>query len=265
MARRDIYLKIERIAGYCPVAPGDEMGGGRRDCLRNDGHDDAHVPDAEAALRRLDALVYREYLDAGYSTPNMVPLIAVDINEPMFDYRIPGALIYAEPGDRLYVHVLNADDSPHSFHVHGVHYGIDSDGVWPLGVKGGRQRSDEICPGDSWTYVLDVTEDSIGAWPFHDHCRMVTPGTNRGLFGGLVVRDPEWEESRYRGAYLPPPIGRLAHRVRLRQRHPQSRRYLLDYTCAVTRILVALSSTPHRLAILSRELPTWPILKRSQS
>jgi len=195
MARRDIYLKIERIAGYCPVAPGDEMGGGRRDCLRNDGHDDAHIPDAEAAQRRLDALVYREYLDAGYSTPNMVPLIAVDINEPMFDYRIPGALIYAEPGDRLYVHVLNADDSPHSFHVHGVHYGIDSDGVWPLGVKGGRQRSDEICPGDSWTYVLDVTEDSIGAWPFHDHCRMVTPGTNRGLFGGLVVRDPEWEEA----------------------------------------------------------------------
>ena len=41
----------------------------------------------------------------------------------------------------------------------------------------------------SWTYVFDATEDTIGAWPFHDHVRNVQANVNRGLFGALIVRD----------------------------------------------------------------------------
>jgi plastocyanin len=67
-------------------------------------------------------------------------------------------------------------------------YGVDSDGSWPFGVQttDGR-RSDEICPGQTWTYVYDVTDDMLGAWPFHDHHRDISANVNRGLFGGIVV------------------------------------------------------------------------------
>src|SRR5262249_46964099 len=108
--------------------------------------------------------------------------------EPAFTSRVPGAGIYARPGERLRIHVKNADLMPHSFHVHGLAYGIDSDGSWPFGTQSqdGR-RSDEICPGQVWTYTFDIDEGMLGAWPFHDHHRDIGMSVNRGLFGGIIV------------------------------------------------------------------------------
>jgi plastocyanin len=197
--QRDIYIKIEKLNGYSPVASEDaELHAYRRDCMRNHQHEDTTIPDTEVELRRLDALVYREYLDPNYTVPNTVPLVPTDINEPRFDFRIPGALIYTEPGERLFVHVYNSDDKPHSLHVHGLKYGIDSDASWPFGVSStdGR-RSDEICPGQEWTYVFDATEDTVGAWPFHDHYKEIMENVNRGLFGGIVVRAPYAPKADY--------------------------------------------------------------------
>jgi len=91
----------------------------------------------------------------------------------------------------LHIHVRNADPADcHSFHLHGLHYGIGSNGAWPFGVRAhdGR-RSDEILPGQSWTYVFEPTDETIGPWVFHDHVRRVGSNINRGLFGGLIVRD----------------------------------------------------------------------------
>ena len=80
---RDVYLKIERMPGYSPLASDDaERNLFRRDCMFNHGHEDGKIPDSEVALSRLDAIVYREYLDPGYTTPNMAPLITADVNEP---------------------------------------------------------------------------------------------------------------------------------------------------------------------------------------
>jgi plastocyanin len=199
MQCRDIYLRIEAVPRYSPVDPEDhEHDRYRRDCMRNHGHENARVPIAEVERRRLDALIYREYLDAAYTIPRMAPLVPNDVNEPRWDRRVPGCVLYADIGERLFVHVLNADSAPHSFHVHGLVYGIDSDGSWPFGVKAGTAhghdlRSDAICPGESWRYVFDVTEDTIGAWPFHDHVMDMQEVTDRGLFGGIVVRDPHKE------------------------------------------------------------------------
>ena len=198
---RDIYLKIERLPGYSPLASDDaERILFRRDCMYNHGHEDGRIPDSEVALSRLDAIVFREYLDPGYTIPNTAKLINADVNEPAFDRRIPGAVIYTEPGERLFIHVLNADDQPHSFHVHGLIYGIDSDGSWPFGVHhlshDGR-RSDTICPGKTWTYVFDVTCETIGCWPFHDHHMNIGENINRGLFGGIIVRDESLPEPDY--------------------------------------------------------------------
>ncbi len=197
--RRDVYLRIEPILAYSPVNPDDdERNPYRRDCLRNMGHEDGAIPDAEISLRTLDALVYREYVDSTYTTPDMSPLVAADVNEPRPDRRVPSALIYTRPGERLFIHVLNSDDQPHSFHLHGLHYGIDSDGTWPLGVRSANgRRSDEICPGETWTYVFDARRDTVGAWPFHDHYRKLMDSVNRGLFGAVVVRDPDLPRADY--------------------------------------------------------------------
>lgn len=156
-----------------------------------DGHEIGRVQPNEIAATTLDALVYREYLDDHYTTPNTAKLVAADVNEPPWYRRVPGAVLYAQPGDRLTIHVLNGDGDCHSLHVHGVKYGIDSDGAWPFGL-GTRHglRSDEILPGQRWTYKFDVTEETIGVWAFHDHAHMVQANVNRGLFGALVVRNP---------------------------------------------------------------------------
>src|SRR5262245_2717848 len=163
MATRDIYLRIEPVFDYFTVP-------WRKDCGFNTGHADGTIPLSEVYARRMTALIYREYLDAGYLIPKPDPLIATDINEPPFARRVPGTVIYTQPGDHLHIHVLNADTQPHSLHVHGLAYGIDSDGAWPFGTTAtSGLRSDEICPGQQWTYTFDVDKDMIGCWPFHDH------------------------------------------------------------------------------------------------
>jgi plastocyanin len=192
MRRRDVFLRIEKVSGYSPLAP---VAGSRRygrDWMRNTGHELGRVQTSEIQATTMDALVYRQYLDSHHEHPVMDPVVAADTTEPSWDRRVPGTVIWAQPGERLYIHVENGDDAEcHSLHLHGLHYGIDSDGAWPFGIADGMgRRSDEILPGDSWTYVFDATEDTIGAWPFHDHAHGVQHNINRGLFGGVIVRDP---------------------------------------------------------------------------
>lgn len=193
MRCRDVYLRIEPLPAYSPVAPDEgEHGRYKRDCMRHLGHEDATIPEAEVERRRVDAVIYREYLDPGYTVPNTAKLVPRDITEPPWDRRIPGCMLYARAPERLRIHVRNDDTEPHSFHVHGLAYGIDSDGSWPMGVSDADgRRSDAICPGETWRYVFDVTHDSIGCWPFHDHVMDIQEVVDRGLFGGIVVRDPE--------------------------------------------------------------------------
>lgn len=190
--RRDIFLKIEPVRAYSPLSPDPCARRWGKDEMFNMGHELGRVQASEIVATTLDALVYHEYFDSHHTKPNTAKLVEADVNEPAWNRRIPGCVLYARPGERLYIHVLNADEVDcHSFHVHGVKYGIESDGAWPFGAgtKSGR-RSDEIRPGESWTYVFDVTEETIGVWPFHDHVRHVNANVNRGLFGALIVRDP---------------------------------------------------------------------------
>jgi len=96
MKIRHIYLKIEQISNYSPVAPDDaEHHKHRLDCMRNMDHADSSIPQSEVDRCSLDALIYREYLDATYTVIKNTPLIAADINEPRIERRIPGAVIYS--------------------------------------------------------------------------------------------------------------------------------------------------------------------------
>ena len=137
-------------------------------------------------------MVYRRYTDASYTTPSPEKLIASDLSEPSATRRIP-TVIYTRPGRRLRIHVRNGDDARHSLHMHGLQYGIDSDGAYPLGVadkEGGR--GDGICPGETYTYEYVVTQEMTGCWPFHDHYKDLGEMVRLGLIGGVVVSDPCW-------------------------------------------------------------------------
>jgi plastocyanin len=205
MPIRDIYLKIEQIPDYNPVDPEQKVVPPKeykRDCMRNMGHEDGTIPVSEVNARKLNALVYREYLDPNYQIPKPDKIVIADVNEPAYYRRVPGTVIYAQPEDRLRIHVLNSDTIPHSLHVHGLAYGIDSDGTWPFGTQSSDgRRSDEICSGQTWTYRFDVREEMIGAWPFHDHHRHIVENVNLGLFGAIIVLP-----QRYR---YPPPTLKL--------------------------------------------------------
>lgn len=192
MAHHNVYLKIEPLLGYSPLAPIRCSRSYGRDCMRNPGHELGRVSPGEIFSTTFDAVVFHRYHDPVYSNPVTDKLVASDANEPPWDRRIPGCVLYADVGDRLSIHVLNGDVECHSFHVHGVRYGIDSDGAFPLGVTAvdGR-RSDQLLPGEAWTYRFDATPDTVGVWAFHDHYRSVQRWANRGLFGMLVVRDPD--------------------------------------------------------------------------
>ena len=160
--------------------------------MRNPGHEIGRVTPQEIFSTTFDAVVYRRYQDAMYMHPVTDKLVEADVNEPPWNRRVPGCVLYADVGDDLSIHVLNGDADCHSFHVHGLHYGIDSDGSWPLGVQAADgRRSDQILPGESWTYQFRALPDSVGVWAFHDHFRMVQRWANRGLLGMLVVRDPK--------------------------------------------------------------------------
>lgn len=107
---RHIYHRIEAVPNYSPVAPDDaEHHKHRLDCMRNMEDTDATIQQTEVDGRSLDALAYREYLDAAHTAVKNTPLIATDIHEPRVERRIPGTVIYTQPGERLYVHVLNGD------------------------------------------------------------------------------------------------------------------------------------------------------------
>jgi hypothetical protein len=193
-SERHVYLKIERLERYSPVKPLEEEAGQAkygRDCMRNVGHENGLIPQSEIDARSLDAIVYREYLDSAYLIPKPDKLIAADINEPLYENRVPGTVIYTHPYQRLKIHVWNDDDVPHSLHAHGLRFGIDSDGTWPFGThtRNAGGRSDAICPGDTWIYTFEVYDDMVGAWPFHDYTHYSNIRVEQGLFGGIIVLD----------------------------------------------------------------------------
>jgi hypothetical protein len=180
---RDIFLKIEQIDNYSPLAPVICARRYGRDCMYSSGHEYGRIPPHEIFSASLNALVYRQYLDPDYTIPNKNKIIEADVNEPPWQRRVPGTVLYTKPGEQLYIHVLNGDNEEcHSLHLHGLKYGIDSDGAWPFGVAthDGR-RSDEIMPGQRWIYVFNATEETIGAWVFHDHVHHVQENINRGF------------------------------------------------------------------------------------
>ena len=128
--------------GYSPVEPSSHSGTYRRDCMRNTGHEDAHDPavggeraEPDRARSTASTSTLTTCPEAGQARPGGRQ------RADLHPSRARAPSIYARPGDRLHIHVFNADGMPHSFHVHGLEYGIDSDGSWPLRHAGRRRQA----------------------------------------------------------------------------------------------------------------------------
>src|SRR5437016_1908959 len=98
--RRDIFLKIEPLPSYSPLAPVVCARRYGRDCMYNVGHEYGRIQADEILASTLDALVYREYLDPHFTIPNRSKIVPADVNEPVWSRRIPGSVLYARPGER---------------------------------------------------------------------------------------------------------------------------------------------------------------------
>jgi FtsP/CotA-like multicopper oxidase with cupredoxin domain len=126
-------------------------------------------------------VVYRRYSPHwGHPEPNQV---AGSSNQDL----IPGPLLRARAGDRIYVHFKNMDTlykRPHSMHFHGVHYRPSSDGAYVPGISG---RDGNVKPGQTWTYKLTAGSDSVGVWPYHDHSPSMDDSILGGMYGMLSI------------------------------------------------------------------------------
>ena len=100
---------------------------------------------------------------------------------------MPGPLIKARVGDRIFVHFKNLDfhfNHAHSMHFHGVQYPFSSDGSYIPGISG---RGADVRPGQTFTYTLRAGRDSAGAWPYHDHSTSMDESIAGGLYGMLSI------------------------------------------------------------------------------
>jgi FtsP/CotA-like multicopper oxidase with cupredoxin domain len=118
---------------------------------------------------------------------------------------IPGPLLRARAGDRIYVHFKNLDTlykRPHSMHFHGVHYKPSSDGAYLPGVSG---RDAEVMPGQTWTYKLTAGSDSVGVWPYHDHSPSMEESLLGGMYGMLSIlgRGQERPDREFQVVFAP--------------------------------------------------------------
>lgn len=111
-----------------------------------------------------------------------------NFTRPLGPATIPGPLLDATVGDTLVVHFRNAVPIPVTMHPHGAFYSNEMDGAY----KG--QWTDPggfVQKGRTFTYVWECPESSLGTWLYHDHGPFETTGIPKGLFGPLVVRDPD--------------------------------------------------------------------------
>ncbi len=132
--------------------------------------------------------LYRGYTDASFSRPALPPA----------DERAHGLLgptIRAEVGDKIKVVFRNRTRIPQSVHAHGVFYEKRSEGTpYADGTHGRDKADDGVAPGDTHTYVWEVSERagpghgdlSSVLWMYHGHVDEPAD-TNAGLIGPMIV------------------------------------------------------------------------------
>jgi len=108
---------------------------------------------------------------------------------------IMGPLIRGVTGDTIQVVFKNKAAKPYSIHPHGLLYNKDNEGAGYSGIMGSGARID---PGDTYTYVWDVSkksapgpnEGSSKVWVYHSHVDPVSDIYD-GLIGPIIITSSE--------------------------------------------------------------------------
>lgn len=101
-----------------------------------------------------------------------------------YNASLPGPTLRLRPGDRLQVNLVNRLETATNLHVHGLH-------VSPQG--NGDNVFVTVEPGESFDYDYQLPEDHPpGVYWYHPHHHgMVADQIFRGLYGAIIVEEPD--------------------------------------------------------------------------
>ncbi|NIP81776.1 MAG: multicopper oxidase domain-containing protein, partial [Gemmatimonadetes bacterium] len=95
---------------------------------------------------------------------------------------VPGPTLEVREGDSVVVRFRNDLAEPTTIHWHGLHLPFRADGspFHPIG------------PGEEYVYTFRIPEGTAGTYWYHPHPdHRTTWQIGKGLFGALIVRDPD--------------------------------------------------------------------------
>lgn len=99
-----------------------------------------------------------------------------------YNGQIPGPLLEVEEGDSVIIHFRNELDEETTVHWHGLHLPFKSDG----------SPFHPVAPGESYTYAFRLHPGTAGTYWYHPHPHHRTAWqVGMGLYGGIIVRDPD--------------------------------------------------------------------------
>ena len=101
-----------------------------------------------------------------------------------YNGTVPGPTLRLRPGDELSIRLVNGLDEPTNLHVHGLH-------VSPR--ASGDNVFVEVMPGEGFDYSYRLPADHPpGVYWYHPHHHGLVAGQIfAGLFGAIIVEDPE--------------------------------------------------------------------------
>lgn len=118
------------------------------------------------------------------AAPGQIPLAGRQAAALAYNGSIPGPTLRVRAGDVLSIKLVNNLSAPTNLHVHGLH-------VTPEG--NGDNVLITVEPGGSFDYEYRLPEDHPpGVYWYHPHHHgMVADQIFAGLFGAIIVEDPE--------------------------------------------------------------------------
>ncbi|MET3950893.1 multicopper oxidase family protein [Arthrobacter sp. UYEF36] len=156
-----------------PAGVGGGNGGGAAPAQGPELHGPAELRSADGRLQLT--------LDAA---PGRVELGGRQARALCYNGTVPGPTLRLRPGDELSVRLENSLNEPTNLHVHGLHVSPQADG---------DNVFVEVLPGQGFDYRYKLPSDHPpGVYWYHPHHHgMVADQLFAGLFGAIIVEDPE--------------------------------------------------------------------------
>ncbi|HSO15256.1 MAG TPA: multicopper oxidase family protein [Arthrobacter sp.] len=118
------------------------------------------------------------------AAPGQVELGGRQAGALCYNGTVPGPTLRLRPGDELAIRLVNSLDEPTNLHVHGLHVSPQANGDNVFVAVG---------PGEGFDYSYRLPPDHPpGVYWYHPHHHgMVAGQIFAGLFGAIIVEDPE--------------------------------------------------------------------------